>query len=59
MQGIEGNTEQIFFPQPGETLGSGEVKRRRQETAWCSQQPEGRTAVGGEEPAPEEPCVLC
>ena len=56
---MEGNTEQIFVPQPGETLGSCGVKRRRQETAWCSQQPEGRTAVGGEEPAPEEPCVLC
>lgn len=36
-QGIEGNTEQIFFPQPGEKLGSGGVKRRRQERAWCSQ----------------------
>lgn len=57
--GIEGNTEQIFFRQPEETLDSGGVKRHRQERTWCSQLSEGRTAVGGEEPTPEQPCVSC
>lgn len=54
-----GNTEQIFFPQHGKTLGGEAVGRHRQEGARCGQQSEGSTGVGDEESAPEGPCMSC